>query len=210
MNPNYTEAATKAIETVSFFGDDPLEILNKLHNVLVISYSFSSMDGELLIDESTDAISMVNRKNGKLQYIILYNSNLSPAQVRLALARELGHVMLEHDGNGDEFVWIEEANCFAHHFLCPMVKPKKIQYRSKQKTLLWELKTVQPFDSVESIKAYVADKKNRYNRIVREDRPQYTADDVKLCNQKDFDNITGWRNCYDVILDGETVGYCGE
>ena len=36
-----------------------------------------------------------------------------------ALARELGNVVLEHDGTLPEEIRNEEARAFAHHFLCP-------------------------------------------------------------------------------------------
>lgn len=208
MNPNYSQAATKAKETVAAFGNDPLEILNKLRNVVVIAYSISDDNSSSIVHSNMDALTLVNRKNGKLQYIVLYNSSLSFSEQRPALARELGHVMLKHDGNGKEFVWMEEANCFAYRFLS--IKKKKIQYRTKQKSIYLELMTTQPFDSIESIKIYVADKKNRFNRIIGDMHTHYTANDVKLYNKSDYDSITGWKNCFDVVLDGETVGYCGE
>ena len=39
--------------------------------------------------------------------------------VQRALARELGHIVLGHDGSKPEDVRMAEAYCFAHHLLCP-------------------------------------------------------------------------------------------
>ena len=39
--------------------------------------------------------------------------------VQRALAREMGHIVLGHDGTRPEEVRNAEALCFAHHLLCP-------------------------------------------------------------------------------------------
>ena len=39
--------------------------------------------------------------------------------VQRALAREMGHIVLGHDGSRPQDVRNAEALCFAHHLLCP-------------------------------------------------------------------------------------------
>ena len=119
---------------------DPLPILEALPNVLLISYDSSyepiSIPNPMFASDNLDSFTLVNKKDGKLQYIIVYNQSISRERLRLALARELGHVILQHDGTNPEFVWNEEASCFAHHFLCPLCaleeKRRKTCWRSIQ------------------------------------------------------------------------------
>jgi hypothetical protein len=54
-----------------------------------------------------------------LKYVVTYNRMLSSGIICRALARELGHILLGHDGSRPEKVRNEEAKCFAHHLLCP-------------------------------------------------------------------------------------------
>ena len=148
---NLKRAAAKAIETLVAYGmtsttADPLAVLLKLDNALPIPYeAMDSMGISCLDNDSFDsaqnAFTLVNKKNGKLQYIVLYNNSLEPQLLRLALAKELGHVVLKHDGNAPEYIWIEESSCFAHFFLfSPSYEPKIVNYRPVRATLSLELK----------------------------------------------------------------------
>ena len=132
MTPDYQLAATKATETLIKFGInsapvDPLPILKNTPGVLVVSYQSLSddldQDRQCVIEtfgeKNQDAFTSVNIKDGKKLYIVTFNQMLSLSLVQRALARELGHILLGHDGTRPEDVRNEEAKCFAHHLLVP-------------------------------------------------------------------------------------------
>ena len=132
MTPDYQKAAIKATETLIKFGINsapvsPLPILKNTPGVLVFSYQSISnhidQDRRCVIsmfgDGNQDAFTTVNMKDGKPQYIVTYNQQLSSVFVQRSLARELGHIILGHDGTLPEAVRNEEAKAFANHLLCP-------------------------------------------------------------------------------------------
>ena len=132
MTPDYQLAATKATETLIKFGInsapvDPLPILKNTPGVLVVTYQSLSddldQDRQCMIEtfgeKNQDAFTSLNLKDGKKLYIVTYNQMLSSSLVQRALARELGHILLGHDGTRPETVRNEEAKCFAHHLLVP-------------------------------------------------------------------------------------------
>jgi len=140
MTPDYLRAATKAAETLIKFGIDsapvsPLPILKKTPGVLVVSYQKMSddmdQDRRCVIDtfgeKNQDAFTSVNLKDGKKLYIVTFNQKLSQVFVQRALARELGHIVLGHDGSRPEDVREEEAKCFANHLLAPRALIHMIQ-----------------------------------------------------------------------------------
>lgn len=132
MTPDYQKAAIKATETLIQYGIttapvDPLCILKKLPGVLVMTFEEMSNKtnvgrSELLNMfgcENQDAVTTVYVKGNNLHYVVTYNKLLASRIVDRALARELGHIILGHDGTKPEDVRNEEAKCFAHHLLCP-------------------------------------------------------------------------------------------
>ena len=132
MTPDYELAATKATETLIKFGInsapvDPLPILKKMPGVLVVSYQKMSEDVEqdrqCVIDmfgnKNHDAFTSVKVSDDKKHYIVTYNQKLSQVLIQRAFARELGHIILGHDGTKPEEVRNEEAKCFANHLLAP-------------------------------------------------------------------------------------------
>ena len=132
MTPDYQKAAIKATETLIKFGINsapvsPLPVLKNTPGVLVFSYQSISnhidQDRRCVIsmfgDGNQDAFTTVNMKDGKPQYIVTYNQQLSQVFVQRSLARELGHIILGHDGSLPEAVRNEEAKAFANHLLCP-------------------------------------------------------------------------------------------
>ena len=140
MKPDFETAAMKAMETlvnhrVSFAPVDPLPILKTTPGVLVLSFAeFAESLGVNRADVVTlfgsanqDAVTTVRKMNGKLRYIVTYNQRLPFYMLQRALARELGHIILEHDGSRPEDVRIAEAVCFAQHFLCPRPVIRAIQ-----------------------------------------------------------------------------------
>ena len=140
MSPDYQLAATKAAETIITFGISsapvsPLPILKRLPGVLVVSFQKMSddvdRDRQCVIDmfgsSNQDAFTSVNVKDGKPYYLVTYNQQLSLVYVQRALARELGHIVLGHDGTRPESVRNEEAKAFANHLLVPRALIHMIQ-----------------------------------------------------------------------------------
>ena len=132
MNPDYQTAAIKATETliangISTTPIDPLPILKKMPNVLVLSFAEMCDDVgmerrsvvSLFGEKNQDAVTSAHLVDGKTLYVVGYNQQLPNYLVQRALARELGHIVLGHDGTRTELIRTEEAKCFAHHFLCP-------------------------------------------------------------------------------------------
>ena len=132
MIPDYEKAAIKAMETlikhnVSAAPIDPLPILKKTPGVLVMSFeeisNIKNIDRKEVLNtlgcNNQDAITTAYIDEEKIRYVVAYNRLLSEKIVSRALARELGHILLEHDGTRPEDVRNEEARCFAHHLLCP-------------------------------------------------------------------------------------------
>ena len=126
---DYTKAAIRAAETLIRYGVkstpvSPLQILEQLDNVVTVSFSEISEScgigrGDLLqtFGKSLDAITSVHTENGRPFYMVAYNRLLPMPMIQRAMARELGHIILRHDGSSPENT--EEAFCFACHFLCP-------------------------------------------------------------------------------------------
>ena len=140
MTPDYETAALRAAETLVTYGIntapvDPLPILKKYPGVFVISYQSMSDDVSLsrscvmesFGEYSQDAFTSVNIVGGKPQYLVTYNQLLPSFIVSRALARELGHIVLGHDGSRPEDIRNEEARCFANHLLAPRALLHAIQ-----------------------------------------------------------------------------------
>ena len=132
MMPDYTKAAIKATETliqhnICTAPVDPLPILKNTPGVLVITFEEMSnqtnIDRKEILDtlgcKNQDAVTTVIVDGSDLQYVVAYNRMLSSGIISRALARELGHIILGHDGSRPEEVRNEEAKCYAHHLLCP-------------------------------------------------------------------------------------------
>lgn len=132
MKPDYELAARKATETLIQFcitsaPVDPLPILKKIPGVLVLTFEDMSKQAQLerkdVMDmfgcDNQDAVTTVFINDGELRYVVTYNRILSSMIVDRALARELAHIVLGHDGSKPEDVRNEEARCFAKHLLIP-------------------------------------------------------------------------------------------
>ena len=131
MTPDYQKAAIVAAETLIKYQIgtapiDPLPILKKTPGVIVLTFAEMSqktnIDRKEILDtfgcKNQDAVTTVFLDDG-LKYVVTYNLMLSTGIIRRALARELGHILLGHDGSRPEKARNEEAKCFAHHLLCP-------------------------------------------------------------------------------------------
>ena len=132
MTPDYQRAALAATEIlikhgISSVPVSPLPILKHTPGVLLLSYQDLSekinQDRDCVIsmfgNRNQDAFTTVNMVEGKPQYVITYNQRLSLMLVQRSLARELGHIVLGHDGSRPEEARQQEAICFANHLLCP-------------------------------------------------------------------------------------------
>jgi hypothetical protein len=201
MIPNYNNAAAKAYETFTRFGSsDPQLILRRLSNVLLITFDASDLPME------QDAFTCVDQN----KYIVFYNRSLSPVQLRSVLARELGHVILRHDGKDPEEIWTEEATCFAYHLLCPPPSAcVEIKYRPDLSSVSMSFKSMRVFSSISALKEAVADEHTRNARFIGRHHT-YTPDDVQIRNLHEKDIFGHWNNYSAVVLDGKSVGYCGQ
>ena len=140
MTPDFDHAATAAAEILIKYGVctapvDPIPIFKKAPGFNVITFTEMSkligMDRQDLLSafsaENHDAVSSVHMKDGQKHYIVAYNMRLPAYLVQRALAREMGHIVLGHDGTRPEDVRNAEALCFAHHLLCPRALIHAIQ-----------------------------------------------------------------------------------
>ena len=121
MKPDFQKAEQKARELRESGVDCPLQILRSLQNVASASFADASarygICRETLISMfehgNQDAITVF--RNGS--YLVIYNQELPCRMIRYAVARELGHIVMDHDGTRPEEVRMAEANYFAEKFL---------------------------------------------------------------------------------------------
>ena len=132
MTPDFQTAAIKATETLIKYNVttapvDPLPILKKMPGVIVMSFEAVSKEinkdrscvMSMLGEKNQDAYTIAYITEEKPKYLVAFNQMLSVTLFQRALARELGHIVLGHDGSRPEEVRNEEAKCFANHLICP-------------------------------------------------------------------------------------------
>ena len=132
MKPDYERAAIKAAEilikhNIRTAPVDPFPILKQTPGVLVMSFqemsAITNTDRKEIINmfgcSNQDAVTTVFIDGDDVRYIVSYNRMLSVNLFQRARARELGHIVLGHDGSRPEEVRTEEAICFANHLLAP-------------------------------------------------------------------------------------------
>ena len=140
MTPDFDRAATAAAEVLIKYGIstapvDPIPIFKKADGFNVITFTEMSrlvgVDRDDILStfdvENHDAVSTVYLKNGKKHYLVAYNMRLPQYLIQRALAREMGHIVLGHDGTRPQAVRNAEAICFAHHLICPRALVHAIQ-----------------------------------------------------------------------------------
>ena len=140
MTPDFDRAATAAAEVLIKYGIctapvDPIPIFKKADGFNVVTFTeMSRMIGVDRSDvlsafsaENHDAVSSAYLKDGHPHYLVAYNMRLPAYLIHRALAREMGHIVLGHDGSRPEDVRNAEALCFAHHLLCPRALIHAIQ-----------------------------------------------------------------------------------
>ncbi len=131
MTADYQSAAQKAAETlitykISAAPVSPIPIIKSLPNVLLLPFAEMALkvgeDRDQIIrtfGEAQDAVTSVHIASGGLRYVVAYNQRLPAYIIQRALARELGHILLQHDGSRPDDVRSEEAITFARHLICP-------------------------------------------------------------------------------------------
>jgi hypothetical protein len=132
MYANYDRAARKALETLIKYNItaspvSALPILKRIPNVIVISFDNISRETNtnraaavtMFGENNQDAVTSVDFTGEKPRYIVTYNQQLPLYIIQRALARELAHIVLKHDGSLSDEERMEETKCFAYHFLCP-------------------------------------------------------------------------------------------
>ena len=138
--PNLERAATAAAEILIQYNVTsapvaPLRILKAIPGVIVLTFaemaSGIGIERKELMDKyeamNKDAFTLVREVGGKLRYFVGYNMLLPEYLLQRAIARELGHIVLGHDGSRPEEVRTMEAMFFARHLLCPRPLIKAIQ-----------------------------------------------------------------------------------
>lgn len=137
---NFDLAATKATEIlikyhISTAPIDPLPVLKKFPGVVVVPFAEAAhkvgIERESLLDmmgnESRAAVTTVQQIDVETRYIVVYNQRMPFVLLQRALARELGHIALCHDGTRPVEVRMAEAYAFALHFLCPRALIRTLQ-----------------------------------------------------------------------------------
>ena len=140
MTPDYTRAAVMASETlithrITAGPVDPFFVLKTLPGVLVISFAEMALQLDLdrdnllqsITPENHDAMSFTKEIDGRMLYVIVYNQRLPFYLLQRGLARELGHIILGHDGSRPDDVRTAEAQTFAYHLLCPRPLIRAVQ-----------------------------------------------------------------------------------
>lgn len=132
MNHNFDVAAIKATELIiekgiAFAPIVPMSILKSMPGVLLLSFTemadCTGLDRKNIVTmygaENQDAVTLVKEVNGQLRYFVAYNQRLPYYMLQRSLARELGHIVIGHDGSMSPEIRTEEALVFARHLLCP-------------------------------------------------------------------------------------------
>ena len=129
---DYQSAAVAAAETLIKYNVNsapvvPLPILKAIPGVMVVTYADAAeklgIERKSLVtmfgEENMDAATFVKNIRGRLCYFVVYNQRLPFYMLQRALGRELGHIILGHDGSRPDDVRLAEAVTFARHLLCP-------------------------------------------------------------------------------------------
>ena len=133
MTPDFDRAAVAAMQLlidneISSTPIDPLPVLKRQPGVRVISYARFANEASTERDEliplfvaNQDAATFrLGMELGDVEYVVVYNTRLPFEIICRAIARELGHIVLGHDGQTrPQDVRRAEAMCFAHHLLAP-------------------------------------------------------------------------------------------
>ena len=84
-----------------------------------------------------------------------------------------------------------------------------IRYIPNLASPLWSRKSIEYFDSIDDLKAFISDQRTRFCRFIGRTDRYFHPHDVQLAKVAP-DPFMRWNNYCSVIIDGITVGYCGE
>ena len=131
--PDYDRAASAAMQilidnNITETPVNPLPILLNYPSVRVLPYtkmaSDAGIDRQDLVpifgnqDAATFHLNLPDLND--VRYVVVYNMRLPFEIIWRAVARELGHIVLGHDGVTRPMdVRMQEALCFAHHLISP-------------------------------------------------------------------------------------------
>lgn len=149
MKPDYDRAAIKAMEMliehqITETPIDPMPILKNFPGVRIMSFAHMADDAGVerddlipLFSKNQDAVTFRLGMNIEdVEYVVVYNMRLPHEIICRGLARELGHIVLGHDGvTRQQDVRLAEAMCFAHHLLSPRPIIRMIQESDMPLTL---------------------------------------------------------------------------
>lgn len=141
MVPDFDRAATAAMQILvdNQITDTPiipLPLLMKQEGVRVMSFARMANEAALERDElipmfvsNQDAATFnLGVEIDDVKYVVVYNARLPFEIIWRGLARELGHIVLGHNGQlRTKEVRQAEAMCFAHHLLSPRPILRMIQ-----------------------------------------------------------------------------------
>lgn len=133
MTPNFDRAAVAAMQLlidnrITETPVLPLPILLRWPGVRVISFARMANEANeerddlvpLFVHNQDAATFKLGVNIDDIGYVVAYNMRLPFEIVCRAIARELGHIVLGHDGVTRPYeVRRAEAMCFAHHLLSP-------------------------------------------------------------------------------------------
>ena len=133
MKPDFDRAVTAAMQLlidhrITETPIMPLPILKNYPGVRVISFAKMANEANMERDElvplfvrNQDAATFkLSMEINGVSYVVAYNLRLPFEIIWRGLARELGHIVLGHDGVTRPYeIRRAEAMCFAHHLLSP-------------------------------------------------------------------------------------------
>ena len=147
--PDYEAAATKAMQiiienNITETPINPMPIILNYPGVRVVPYTKMATDAGMeradLIplfgnqDAATFHLNMPNLDDVK--YVVVYNMRLPFEIIWRGIARELGHIVLNHNGiTRTEEARLAEALTFAHHLICPRPIIRMLQQASEPLTM---------------------------------------------------------------------------
>ena len=141
MRPDFDRAATAAMQmlidhNITETPIMPLPILKNYPGVRVISFAKMANEANmerdklvpLFVHNQDAATFRLGMEMENVEYVVAYNMRLPFEIIWRGIARELGHIVLGHDGVTRPYeVRRAEAMCFAHHLLSPRPVLRMIQ-----------------------------------------------------------------------------------
>ena len=84
-----------------------------------------------------------------------------------------------------------------------------IRYIPNLDSILWSRKSIEYFDSIDDLKAFISEQHTLFCHFIGRTDRFFHPHDVQLAKVPP-DPFMRWNNYRGVIVDGITVGYCGE